>query len=318
MTIKTVQVAPMVGVTTQHFNHFIRLISDRVGLYTEMTSTNSIRHGNVLSRVDKVYSKQIIQLAGNMPDELGYCAHKAEMAGYSGVNLNVGCPSCKIKKANYGAVLFKYPALVAEAVKSMKESCSIPVSVKTRIGVDHIDSYQYLANFVEILLKNNCDEIIIHARKAYLKGLSPKANRTIPPLRYEVLSQLEQDFPEANFCLNGGITTIKQVKELFGTFDNLMLGRVIEKNPLILQDIDYFLYGDKACLSRLDIYRSYMDYVRSNIDRYNKIMLIKPLFGLYFGTNISKKWHCAVINSFNRKNGFSFQELDSLAASEGA
>ena len=314
MTNKTIQVAPMVGVTTQHFNHFIRLISTSVGLYTEMTSTNSIRHGRALQRMNNVGSKQIIQLAGNVPSELSYCAAKAEQLGFAGVNLNVGCPSCKIKKANYGAILFKYPSLVAECVRAMKDSCEFPVSVKTRIGVDDIDSYQYLYKFIALLLDNGCDEIVLHARKAYLKGLSPKANRTVPPLNYDAVAKLSRDFPHANFCLNGGITTIKQVEALFERFDNLMLGRIIEKNPLILVEIYNLIEGATRVVSRYHIYNEYLKYIELNKREYNKIMLLKPLFGLYHGTRISKQWHTAVVESF--RTG-STDILSNLAVAEG-
>lgn len=298
MTRKTIQVAPMVGVTTQHFNHFIRLICSNVGLYTEMISTSSIRHGRVLQRMHNIAEKQIIQLAGNVPSELSFCASKSEQLGFAGVNLNIGCPSCKIKKANYGAVLFKYPSLVAECVRAMKDSCAFPVSVKTRIGVDDIDNYQYLYKFIALLLDNGCDEIVLHARKAYLKGLSPKANRTVPPLDYATVAKLNRDFPNANFCLNGGITTIKQVEKLFERFDNLMLGRIIEKNPLILVEIYNLIEGTKISVSRYHIYNEYLKYIEINKGCYNKIMLLKPLFGLYHGTRISKQWHTAVVESF--------------------
>lgn len=314
MASKSIQVAPMVGVTTQHFNHFIRLISSSVGLYTEMTSTNSIRHGRVFHRMNNIASKQIIQLAGNVPSELAFCAAKAEQIGFAGVNLNVGCPSCKIKKANYGAILFKYPALVAECVRAMKDACSFPVSVKTRIGVDDVDSYQYLYKFVALLLDNGCDEIVVHARKAYLKGLSPKANRTVPPLNYDTVVKLNRDFPNANFCLNGGISTIKQVEGLFERFDNLMLGRIIEKNPLILVDIYNLIEGTKRSVSRYHIYTEYLKYIEINKGEYNKIMLLKPLFGLYYGTRISKQWHTAVVESF--RTG-STDTLTMLATAEG-
>ena len=317
ITTKTIQVAPMVGVTTEHFNYFIRLISEDIGLYTEMTSTNSIRHGKVLDRFNYKFSKQIIQLAGNIPSELAFCAMKAEHMGFSGVNLNVGCPSCKIKKANYGAILFKYPALVAECVKAMKKSCNIPISVKTRIGVDHIDNYQYLRNFVSMLIDSGCDEIIIHARKAYLKGLSPKANRTVPPLRYDVVKRLVEDFPDANFCLNGGISSLSQVRYLLGSYDNLMLGRVIEKNPLIIREIYKHLGLETSIDTRHEILSRYLRYVEQRIDTCNRIMLLKPLFGLYYGTRIAKKWHCSVIDSFNKKNTRPFDKLLSLANCEG-
>ncbi|MEE3003449.1 MAG: tRNA dihydrouridine(20/20a) synthase DusA [Pseudomonadota bacterium] len=314
----SIHVAPMVGVTTEHFNKLIRLISDKAVLYSEMTSTNSIRFGNALQRVNCVYDKQIIQLAGNNPNELGYCAEVAERFGYAGVNLNVGCPSNKIKKANYGAVLFKYPALVAECVHVMKNKCKIPISVKTRIGVDEVDNYLYLKNFVKMLLDVGCDEIVIHARKAYLKGLSPKANRNIPPLKYEIVSQLITDFPKAKFCLNGGINEISQVKKLLKDHNCLMLGRAIEKNPLILREIDSHIYGSPLNnLTRFEIFNSYSKYALAKKGSVSHIMLLKPLLGLYFNTRIAKQWNNEVVRCFNKKANFDLQRLQSLASDEG-
>ncbi|MBT4804236.1 MAG: tRNA dihydrouridine(20/20a) synthase DusA [Legionellales bacterium] len=309
-----VHVAPMVGVTTAHFNYFLRIISKNIGLYTEMVSTNSIRHGKVLNRVPRVEDKLTIQLAGNCPGELGFCAGLAEYKGYAAINLNVGCPSSKIKKANYGAVLFKSPSLVAACVGAMKDNCDIPVSVKTRIGVDDFDNYQYLARFIEQLLRSGCDEIVLHARKALLKGLSPKANRTIPRLRYDVVESIKKDFPDAKICINGGIGAIGSIVNFCDSFDSVMLGRIIDKNPMILQEIDKCIYNDVTNnYTRHDIFQHYSSYIDMHKYSYSNIMLMKPLMGLFYGTPLAKKWHKAIIDSFNSKNGIDLDGLRNLA-----
>ena len=304
----------MVGVTTSHFNYFLRLISKNIGLYTEMVSTNSIRHGKVLDRAGSIEKNLTIQLAGNCPDELAFCARLAQHKGYAAVNLNIGCPSCKIKKANYGAVLFKSPALVAACVAAMKDSCDIPISVKTRIGVDDYDNYQYLAKFIEQLLQSGCDEIVLHARKALLKGLSPKANRTIPKLRYDVVANIKKDFPAAKICINGGINSVEQAADFCKVFDSVMLGRAIDKNPMILQDIDKVIYNNLTNnYSRGDILQKYLVYIEKNKNENSSILLMKPLMGLFYGTPLAKKWHKAIIDSFNKKNGVNLECLRELA-----
>ena len=315
MTQEKLQVAPMVGVTNEYFRYFISLISSSSLLYTEMLSTNSIRHGNILTNANTVNNaRTCIQFAGNDPNELAYCAQLAQRCGYKKINLNVGCPSCRIKKGGYGAVLFKSPALVAACVAEMKKAVDIPITVKTRIGVDHHDSYLYLAKFVGLLLDSGCDELIIHARKAYLQGLSPKANRSVPPLRYDVVRALRKDFPGADIVLNGGINTLGLTKTLFCDFNSLMLGRVVEKNPLILRDIENKVLGLQVNnLTREEILTRYLSYINIMDIQPHRIQLLKPLMGLYHGTNKAKKWHKMIIESFS--SSFSSHKLSDFAHS---
>ena len=314
--INPVQIAPMVGVTTQHFNYFMRLICPRVGLYTEMTTVQSIRYGKALQRFDYIPDGLILQLAGNQPAELAYCAKRAADMGFSGININIGCPSSKIKKADYGAVLFKKPSLVAACVRAMKEACDIPISVKTRIGVDDHDNYLYLARFIEAICAAGCDELILHARKALLKGLSPKANRTVPPLRYEVVRQVARDFPEVALCINGGIADISTITHFSRVFNGVMLGRVIDKNPMILQAIDEAVYGvQRSYESRASLLARYSQYVEMQQGQHNPILLMKPLMGLFYATPLAKQWHEAILRSFNKKYGIDLESLATLAQS---
>ena len=286
----------------------MRLISTEVLLYTEMVSTNSFRFGNISKFIDNNNDNVVIQLAGNNPNELAYCAHLAEQMGFAGVNLNVGCPSCKIKKANYGAILFKSPNIVSDCVKEMKNASTIPVSVKTRIGVDDHEGYMYLSRFVELMAKSEVDNVVIHARKAYLKGLSPKANRNLPPLNYNIVKDIKNDFPEIAITLNGGINNIEDIKLLYNDFDSIMIGRAIDKNPLMLTTIMHNIFQHKVRgynFSRKEILSSYMQYVDKKItEGENLIMLLKPLFGFYHGVNNAKLWHDKIISIFNKKDSY--------------
>jgi tRNA-dihydrouridine synthase A len=314
--INPIQIAPMVGVTTPHFNYFMRLICPRVGLYTEMTTVQSIRYGRALQRFAEIPDGLILQLAGNQPAELAYCAEKAAHLGFSGININIGCPSSKIKKADYGAVLFKKPALVAACVRAMKQACDLPISVKTRIGVDDHDNYLYLARFIEAVAAAGCDELVLHARKALLKGLSPKANRTIPKLRYDVAQQVAIDFPHIPLCINGGIADMERIMAFSAQFSSVMLGRVIDKNPMILQDIDAAIYGvDRSYESRASLLARYSRYVKAHQARCNPILLMKPLMGLFYATPLAKHWHEAILRAFNKKHGIDLLSLAELAES---
>lgn len=293
----------MVGVTNKHFRHLIRLIAPSALLYTEMTTTNAIRFNKVTHDLnyDFDHSDTCFQLAGNNPNEVAYCAQVVEKYGYHSVNLNIGCPSKNIKSAEYGATLFKKPAIVASILKATTESVAIPVSIKIRIGVDDHEGYMYLAKFAENAILSGCSDIVVHARKAYLKGLSPKANRNVPPLRYDVVAKLQQDFPEVNFTLNGGITTIEQAKKLYGEFDSLMLGRIAENNPLILRQIEQELLGIyNKTYSRSEIITRHLNYVKLNIHKNRShVFLIKPLVGMYYGTRYSKAWTKLVYSCFS-------------------
>jgi tRNA-dihydrouridine synthase A len=301
----------MVGVTNKHFRHLMRMISSSALLYTEMTTTNVLRFNKIKHDLTNVFDNKdtSFQLAGNNPNEIAHCAKIVEQYGYHSINLNLGCPSKNIKSAEYGATLFKRPAIVASMIKAASESVSMPISIKIRIGVDHHEGYMYLAKFVENAISSGCYNIIVHARKAYLKGLSPKANRTVPPLRYDIVAMLQQDFPEANFTLNGGIADIEQVKNLYNKFNSLMLGRIVEKNPLILSKIEQNIFGINHCLySRAEIIFKYIIYVKLNMSNKNShVFLIKPLIGMYYGTRYSKAWSKLVVSCFQDS-----QKIDDL------
>jgi tRNA-dihydrouridine synthase A len=241
-------VAPMMDWTDRHCRFFLRLLSKNSLLYTEMVTTGAILHGDHerFLRHNEAEHPLALQLGGSVPADLAACARMAQDAGYDEVNLNVGCPSDRVQNNMIGAILMAHPALVADCVKAMQDAVSIPVTVKHRIGINGRDSYAELCDFVGQVKDAGCTSFTVHARIAILEGLSPKENRDIPPLRYDVAAQLKQDFPELEIILNGGIKTLEQCQEHLQTFDGVMLGREAYHNPYLLAEVDQQLFGSTA------------------------------------------------------------------------
>jgi tRNA-dihydrouridine synthase A len=238
----------MMDWTDRHCRFFLRLLSKNALLYTEMVTTGALLHGDTerFLRHDETEHPLALQLGGSNPADLAASARLAQAAGYDEVNLNVGCPSDRVQNNMIGAVLMGHPQLVADCVKAMRDAVSIPVTVKHRIGINGRDSYEQLCEFVGTVRNAGCTSFTVHARIAILEGLSPKENRDIPPLRYDIAAQLKQDFPELEIILNGGIKTLEQCKEHLNTFDGVMLGREAYHNPYLLADVDRELFGDTA------------------------------------------------------------------------
>jgi tRNA-dihydrouridine synthase A len=234
--------------TDRHCRFFLRLLSKNALLYTEMVTTGALLHGDTerFLRHDETEHPLALQLGGSNPADLAASARLAQAAGYDEVNLNVGCPSDRVQNNMIGAVLMGHPQLVADCVKAMRDAVSIPVTVKHRIGINGRDSYEQLCEFVGTVRDAGCTSFTVHARIAILEGLSPKENRDIPPLRYDIAAQLKHDFPELEIILNGGIKTLEQCKEHLATFDGVMLGREAYHNPYLLADVDRELFGDTA------------------------------------------------------------------------
>ncbi len=263
-------VAPMMTHTDRHFRYFLRLISHHVMLYTEMLTCGALIHGDKERFL--TYNREehplALQLGGSDPLQLAHCTAMAEDAGYDEVNLNIGCPSDRVQSGRFGACLMAQPELVAECVQSMQTRVRIPVTLKTRIGIDHQDSYEELANFVQLVSEAGCRTICIHARKAWLSGLSPRQNREVPPLKYDVVYRVKQDFPELEVILNGGITTLQQCKEHMQHVDGVMLGRAICHNPYLLAEVDREIFHEtRPVVSRHDVLRQYMDYIDSQLSK---------------------------------------------------
>jgi tRNA-dihydrouridine synthase A len=244
---------------------------------------------------DAFESPVALQLGGSDPAQLAECAKIAEQMGYAEVNLNVGCPSSRVKAGCFGAVLMKNPVLVAECVAAMKSVTTLPVTVKTRIGVDDLDSYQYLSAFIAKLMDVKVDSLILHCRKAWLEGLSPKENRSIPPLRYEVAYQLKQDFPTLEIILNGGVTTKEGVLEHLQTVDGVMLGRVSVDNPYLYAELDQQLNPETILKSRSQIFKEYLKYVEEmHAKGFPLHSLLRHCLGLFQNRPGGRQWRRAI------------------------
>lgn len=248
-------VAPMVDVTDSVFRRMARLFSKQSMLYTEMIAADAVIHGkNYLLEFHDEELPCVLQLGGSDPKKLAAAAKIGADFGYTEINLNAGCPSDKVQSGNFGAVLMKTPDLIADCVKAMQDAVSIPVTVKTRIGVDEDDSVGFTLKLIETIAATGCPHVILHARKAWLNGLSPKENRTIPPLDYERVYLVKKTFPNLKITINGGITTIDAVKEQLQYVDGVMLGRAVIDNPFILSKVDNEIFGStKPLLSREEL-----------------------------------------------------------------
>lgn len=240
-------VAPMLDWTTRHCRYFHRQFSHHALLYTEMVTSQAIIHAKYDHLAfDPVENPVAIQLGGSDPEQLRHCAKLAEERGYVEINLNVGCPSDRVQNGMFGACLMAKADLVADCVSAMQSAVNIPVTVKTRIGIDELDSYEFLCDFVEKVKNTGCRELIVHARKAWLSGLSPKENREIPPLDYERVYQLKRDFPDLFISINGGIKTVEEMKAHLHHVDGVMVGREAYQNPSLLGVIDNALFDENA------------------------------------------------------------------------
>ncbi|MCW9732673.1 tRNA dihydrouridine(20/20a) synthase DusA [Avibacterium sp. 20-15] len=240
-------VAPMLDWTTRHCRYFHRQFSQHALLYTEMITTGAIIHAKYDHlEFDLAENPVALQLGGSDPEQLQHCAKLAAERGYQEINLNVGCPSDRVQNGMFGACLMAKANLVADCVQRMQSVVDIPVTVKTRIGIDDLDSYEFLCDFVQKVTQASCQELIVHARKAWLSGLSPKENREIPPLDYERVYQLKRDFPQLLISINGGIKTIEEMQQHLRYVDGVMVGREAYQNPSLLGYIDHALF-DPQC-----------------------------------------------------------------------
>lgn len=298
MDIIPVSIAPMLDRTDRHYRYFMRLITKRTLLYTEMVTVSSILHGNKerLLGYDQVEHPVALQLGGDDPVTLRQCAKLAEDMGYDEVNLNVGCPSERVQNGNFGACLMAQPELVADCVKAMKDVVGIPVTVKHRIGIDHHDSYEYMANFVDIVSKAGTDKFTVHARTAWLQGLSPKENRTIPPLRYEDVHRLKREFPHLRIEINGGITSLEQTQEQLQLVDAVMIGRAAYDNPWMFASVDNrFLGGmegmEGAIPSRIEVAEKMVVYIEEQMAKGHRMLSItRHMLQLFAGQPGARIW----------------------------
>ena len=291
-------VAPMMRYTDMHERFFLRLITKKAVLYTEMIATGALIHGNCDYQLDfnKEEHPVAVQFGGSSPLELSKCAIMAEKKGYDEINLNIGCPSEIVQKGNFGVCLMLEPELVAECVRQMRRSVDIPITVKCRTGVDDNDDYLFLKSFIDIVKDSGIKTFIIHARKGILKGLSPRQNRNIPPLNYEKVYSIKNDFPNLEIVINGGIKSISEAKNHLNYVDGVMLGRVAYDNPFMLSEIDSEIYSNaKTDISRKELLSEYLDYVHLMTEKgYDPKIMLKHVFGLKKGEKDAKRFRVKV------------------------
>jgi tRNA-dihydrouridine synthase A len=290
-------VAPMMDLTDRHARFFLRLLSHRALLYTEMITSAAMVHNDSRKRLpfNKEEHPVAFQIGGCDPVELAHCARLVEAEGYDELNLNVGCPSDRVQSGRFGACLMADPNLVAECIAAMRDTVKIPVTVKTRIGIDRDESTDRLFALVEAVRATGCDTFIIHARKAWLDGLSPRENREIPPLRYEVVYELKQRYPALHIVLNGGVTTMREIHGHLAHVDGVMLGREAYYNPYLLATVDAELYGEGEELAHLtqrhEIVEQLIPYIEREIAAANNLHSItRHILGLYQGMRGSRAW----------------------------
>jgi tRNA-dihydrouridine synthase A len=297
-------VAPMLDWTDRYCRFFHRLISQHALLYTEMVTTGALIHGDHHRFLQHMPLKNPVafQLGGSNPRELAICARMVEDYGYTEVNLNVGCPSDRVQNGRFGACLMAEPELVAECVAAMSGAVAIPVTVKSRIGIDERDSYPELAHFIAMVANAGCRTFIVHARKAWLSGLSPKQNREVPPLRYDLVYQLKKDFPHLEIIINGGITSLDQAEEMLKNVDGVMMGREAYHNPYILADVDRRFFGAVSDpLSRHAIVALLIPYIQEQLKTEARLNSVsRHILGLFHGERGARGWRRTISENVSK------------------
>lgn len=294
----------MLDWTDRHCRYFLRQISRHVLLYSEMISSGALLHRDPARFLDYHAAEHplALQLGGSDPEELAQCARLADEWGYDEINLNIGCPSDRVQSGRFGACLMAEPGLVADCVTAMRESTGSPVTVKHRIGIDHRDSYEELARFVETVADAGCQTFIVHARKAWLKGLSPRENREVPPLSYATVYRLKNDFPQLDIIVNGGIRSLQAVSAHLNHVDGAMIGRAAYHNPWILADADHHIFGDLAApRTPQDTVLGMQPYVETELERGTSLHHItRHMLGLFQGLPGARAWRRHLSQQANR------------------
>ena len=295
MSYPLFSLAPMLDVTDRHFRYFLRLLSSKTLLYTEMVTTGALLHGKDPERFldfSQAEHPVALQLGGSDPEELARCTEKASLWGYDEINLNVGCPSDRVQNNLIGACLMARPERVAACFQAMQAATDQPVTIKCRIGIDDQDEDEDLENFIGILKQAGCRIFILHARKAWLQGLSPKQNRDVPPLNYPRVHRLKQQHPELTLGINGGIKTLQACQEQLQFTDSVMLGRALWDNPMLAAEVDQQLYGlDTPALTAHQAVEAYLPYVEEQLEQGVRLnALTKPLMGVFQGVPGARKF----------------------------
>ena len=299
-------VAPMMDWTDRHCRYFLRLVSRHARLYTEMVTSGALTHGDVAYHLefDPAEHPVALQLGGSDPALLAVCAKLGERYGYDEINLNCGCPSERVQTGSFGACLMAEPALVADCVAAMRDAVALPVTVKHRIGLDAGEDYGFVRDFVGTVAAAGCDAFIVHARNAVLKGLSPKENREVPPLRYDVVHRLERDFPALTFVLNGGLADWDTIERELAVVDGAMLGRVAYHDPYFLAQADWRAFGDETpARSRADVLRALVPYAETQLARGVPLRAIaRHVLGLYHGRSGGRRFRQILSDAAKLRN----------------
>ena len=290
---KTVSVAPMMDCTDRHDRYFLRLISKNVKLYTEMIVANAIIKGDrdFHLKFNLLEKPLALQIGGSNPKELARATKIAENYGYDEINLNLGCPSKKVQKNKFGACLMKEPNLVGECINEMKNACNLPISVKTRIGFDDYENYEYLKKFISIIKKAGSKTFIIHARRAILDKLTPKQNLSIPPLNYNFVYNIKKDFADSRIILNGGIDSLDKIKIHLKKVDGVMIGRAAYHSPYFLAEVEKEIFNNDNILTRTEIMEQMIPYIKEEIKKGTRLnQIMRHTIGLFHSQKGSGYW----------------------------
>ncbi|MBF9001325.1 MULTISPECIES: tRNA dihydrouridine(20/20a) synthase DusA [Vibrio] len=303
--MQRLSVAPMLDWTDRHCRYFHRLLTAQTLLYTEMVTTGAIIHGKAdFLAYNQEEHPVALQLGGSNPVDLAHCAKLAEQRGYDEVNLNVGCPSDRVQNGRFGACLMAEADLVAECIAAMKDVVDIPVTVKTRIGIDDLDSYEFLTHFISTVAeKGGCEQFTIHARKAWLSGLSPKENREIPPLDYSRAYQIKQDFSNLTIAVNGGVKTLEEAQEHLHHLDGVMIGREAYQNPYILAEVDQKIFGlDTPVKKRSDVVKEMYPYIENALSNGSYLgHITRHMLGLFQNMPGARQWRRYISENAHKK-----------------
>lgn len=311
-------VAPMLYLTNRDFRYFLRLISKHCLLYTEMVTTGSLIYGNRDHFINHDISEHllVLQLGGSSPEDLAKCARYGQDAGYNEINLNVGCPSNRASSGSFGACLMAKLQLMEECISAIRAEIDIPVTVKTRLGIDSMDSYEFITEFIGRVSEAGSDAFIIHARKAWLQGLSPKENRDIPPLNYQRVYRLKKNFPHLHIDINGGVHGLKEVQGHLERVDGVMIGRAIYHSPYLLAEADHLLFADDHAIpTRHQIIEQMLPYIEKRmIEGCQFKSITRHLLGIFQGQTGAKRWrrHLSEQSHLKRSGPEVLQEALSL------
>ena len=300
-------IAPMMQCTDIHDRYLFRLITKKAFLYTEMVTTGAIIHGKCLEQLNfnpEIEHPVAVQLGGSDPSELAECAKICSSLGYDEINLNIGCPSERVQKGSFGACLMQDPELVRDCIMAMQDVTSTPITVKCRIGINERDDVAFLNNFVSTIINPNLKTLIVHARVAILKGLTPRQNRQIPPLKYENVYQLKKEFPELEIIINGGIQNVDESLDHLKKVDGVMLGRSPYDNPMIVSNVDSRIFNEADLgIDRKSVLKTYLEYCLHQVDQGHHLSrTLKHIFGLNRGLKNAKAFRSLILETMQKNN----------------